>query len=100
RIVQEALTNARKHAGPAVPVEVRLTCLPGSVRVTVTDRAEAESAEPAPAPGPGSGYGLIGMRERVALHGGTLESGPLPEGGFRVAASLPLEAPAGADEES
>ncbi|ANH90255.1 two-component sensor histidine kinase [Streptomyces sp. SAT1] len=100
RIVQEALTNARKHAGPSVPVEVRLTCLPGSVRVTVTDRAEAESAEPAPAPGPGSGYGLIGMRERVALHGGTLESGPLPEGGFRVAASLPLEAPAGADEES
>ncbi|MFH8221949.1 sensor histidine kinase [Streptomyces sp. NPDC018057] len=100
RIVQEALTNARKHAGPSVPVEVRLTCLPASVRVSVTDRPGAESAEPAPAPGPGSGYGLIGMRERVALHGGTLESGPLPEGGFRVAASLPLEAPPGADEES
>ncbi|MET9882093.1 sensor histidine kinase [Streptomyces sp. NPDC006430] len=90
RIVQEALANARKHAGPDVPVEVRLSCLPERVRVSVTDGGVPDGAEFAPAPGTGSGYGLIGMRERVALHGGTLKAGPLPEAGFQVVASLPL----------
>lgn len=103
RIVQEALTNARKHAGPDVLVKVRLTCLPECVRVSVTDQGARDAAESAPAPAPGirhgDGYGLIGMRERVALHGGALEAGPLPEAGFRVVASLPLEAPTGQDKE-
>ncbi|MEF9882221.1 sensor histidine kinase [Streptomyces sp. P9-A4] len=101
RIVQEALTNARKHAGPHVPVKVRLTCLPERVRVSVTDQGVTDAAESPPAPGItyGAGYGLVGMRERVALHGGALEAGPLPEAGFRVVASLPLEAPTGQDEE-
>ncbi|GGO99697.1 sensor histidine kinase [Wenjunlia tyrosinilytica] len=100
RIVQEALTNARKHAGPDVPVEVRLTCLPERVRVSVADRGATDRAQSAPAVGIGTGYGLIGMRERVALHGGTLKAGPLPEAGFRVVANLPLEAPTGEDKES
>ncbi|MGN9789655.1 sensor histidine kinase [Streptomyces sp. OZ13] len=100
RIVQEALTNARKHAGPNVPVKVRLTCLPERVRVSVTDQGAMNAAE-SPALGIryGAGYGLVGMRERVALHGGALEAGPLPEAGFRVVASLPLEAPTGQEKE-
>ncbi|MEW2295191.1 histidine kinase [Streptomyces sp. NPDC006743] len=98
RIVQEALTNARKHAGPGVAVEVRLDRRPQGVTVSVTDPGPDDAEPPAPAGG-GSGYGLIGMRERVALHGGTLEAGPLPGGGFRVAASLPAEPRSGEDEE-
>ncbi|MFI5527683.1 sensor histidine kinase [Kitasatospora sp. NPDC051853] len=84
RIAQEALTNARKHAGPA-RAEVRLTYRPESVAVEVRD----DGAGPSPEAGPG-GYGLVGMRERVTLHGGTLTAGPLPEGGFAVLADLPL----------
>ncbi|MDX2564446.1 histidine kinase [Streptomyces sp. TX20-6-3] len=105
RVVQEALTNARKHAGRNVPVAVRLTCLPERVHVSVTDRGAMGAAEFPSAPdirrgaGRRAGYGLVGMRERVALHGGVLEAGPLSEAGFRVVASLPLEAPTGEDEE-
>ncbi|MFI9152387.1 sensor histidine kinase [Streptomyces sp. NPDC053367] len=86
RIVQEALTNARKHAGEGACVDVRLTCAAREVQVAVTDdgRGPGRSARAA-------GYGLIGMRERVALHGGTLRAGP--EGvGFAVRACLPLPA--------
>jgi signal transduction histidine kinase len=102
RIIQEALTNARKHAGPDVPVDVRLTCLPQHVSVSVTDQGPADGADFTPAPGisPRTGYGLIGMRERVTLHGGTLNAGPLPQTGFRVTASLPLEAPTGEKREA
>ncbi|WP_441344297.1 sensor histidine kinase [Pseudonocardia sp. TRM90224] len=82
RIVQEALTNAVKHAGGAA-VHVVLDHRPESVAVTVIDEG-AGRADP-----PGVGYGLVGMRERVALHGGQLEAGPLAEGGFRVHAELP-----------
>ncbi|GAA1952870.1 sensor histidine kinase [Kitasatospora viridis] len=87
RIVQEALTNARKHAGPA-RARVRLTYLPGAVTVEVSD----DGAGPAGGGRPGgpAGYGLIGMRERAALHGGSLVAGPGADGGFRVAARLPL----------
>ncbi|MEU7015338.1 sensor histidine kinase [Streptomyces sp. NPDC046385] len=101
RVVQEALTNARKHAGPDVPVKVRLTCRPERVHVSVTDQGAMDAAEFPSGPGirRGSGYGLVGMRERVALHGGVLEAGPLSEVGFQVVASLPLEAPTGEDEE-
>ncbi|MFD3666079.1 sensor histidine kinase [Streptomyces sp. NPDC058659] len=99
RVVQEALTNARKHAGPNVPVEVRLTWLPERVRVSVTDQGAMDAAASAPDIRQGAGYGLVGMRERVALHGGALAAGPAPEAGFRVVASLPLDAPTGEDEE-
>ncbi|MFK0258129.1 sensor histidine kinase [Streptomyces sp. NPDC090445] len=91
RIVQEALTNARRHAGQA-RIHVRLTYRPAEVRVEVrNDRAEPAPA-PAPGSGSGSGYGLIGMRERVALQGGTLEAGAVDGGGFRVAARIPADA--------
>ncbi|MDH6579320.1 sensor histidine kinase [Kitasatospora sp. MAP5-34] len=95
RIVQESLTNARKHAGPA-SARVELTYRPQSVTVKVSDNGSGRSHGHSGAvatPGSGrqrGGYGLIGMRERAALHGGSLAAGPLAEGGFRVAASLPL----------
>jgi signal transduction histidine kinase len=89
RIVQESLTNARRHAGNA-PTRVRISY--------GEDRLELEIAN---LPGRGSGtlgrgggHGLVGMRERVRLYGGALEAGPTPDGGFAVRADLPLEAPA------
>ncbi|MFJ6793398.1 sensor histidine kinase [Streptomyces sp. NPDC091268] len=87
RIVQEALTNTRKHAARA-RAEVRLTYHPDEVVVEVRDDGAGRGPADRHA-APRSGYGLIGMRERVALHGGTLEAAPLREGGFRVAARLP-----------
>ncbi|MEV4891539.1 sensor histidine kinase [Nonomuraea sp. NPDC055795] len=86
RITQEALTNARKHAGPA-RASVELTY--GRDRVTVEVRDDGGGAPPREG-APIGGYGLIGMRERVALHGGTLSAGPQADGGFAVVASLPL----------
>ncbi|MFD4871582.1 sensor histidine kinase [Streptomyces sp. NPDC058412] len=92
RIVQEALTNTRKHAGEA-RAHVRLTYRRDEVAVEVRDDgAGARAAASRPAARPG--YGLIGMHERVALQGGTLEAAPLGGGGFRVAARLPAPAPA------
>ncbi|MFE0154265.1 sensor histidine kinase [Nonomuraea sp. NPDC059007] len=86
RITQEALTNARKHAGPA-RASVRLTYARDQVTVEVRDDGGgAPPLEGAPA----GGYGLIGMRERVALHGGALSAGPQADGGFAVVARLPL----------
>ncbi|MEA2973407.1 MAG: hypothetical protein QOG82_1865 [Actinomycetota bacterium] len=87
RIVQEALTNVLRHAGPAravVDVEYR----PGAVTVAVTDDGRGASAA---APTAGGGHGLLGMRERVAVFGGELTTGPHVGGGFRVAATLPFE---------
>ncbi|MFC8009375.1 sensor histidine kinase [Streptomyces cinereoruber] len=87
RIVQEALTNARRHAGDGAHVDVRLTFAVQEVRVAVTDDGP-RSGRPVAR---GAGHGLVGMRERVALHGGTLRAGP--EGaGFAVRARLPLPA--------
>ncbi|MFI1379528.1 sensor histidine kinase [Embleya sp. NPDC020886] len=86
RIVQEALTNTRKYAGDARAF-VRVGHLPDRVVVEVLD--DGTGGKPAAGLG-GSGYGLLGMRERVALHDGTLDCGPRPEGGFRVVAELPL----------
>jgi signal transduction histidine kinase len=90
RIVQEALTNVRKHAGPA-SVEVRVRYGTHSLRIEVTDDGRSASG---PDSNGNRGHGLIGMRERVALYGGKLDVGPRPEGGFRVLADLPLEAAA------
>ena len=83
RILQEALTNVVKHAGPArASVIVRYA----------TDAVELEVADDGccAVNGNGGGYGLAGMRERVGLHGGSLEVGARPEGGFAVRARLPL----------
>lgn len=87
RIVQEALTNAIKHAGPA-RVAVTMDYRPTELAITVEDDGRGASV---PAGGRG-GLGLVGMRERAAVVGGTLESGPRPGGGFRVAATLPYAA--------
>ncbi|QDQ13699.1 sensor histidine kinase [Streptomyces spectabilis] len=87
RIVQEALTNIRKHAGGA-RATVRLAYGPELLTVEIRDDGSATTA---PRKGR-AGHGLVGMRERVALHGGTLETGPRPDGGFRVLATLPLPA--------
>jgi signal transduction histidine kinase len=85
RIVQEALTNTLKHAGDAT-AEVRLSFGAQWLVVEVFDTGRG------PAPGGGGvGHGLVGMRERVSLYGGTLRIGPRPGGGFRVYARIPID---------
>ncbi len=83
RIVQEALTNAVKHAR-ASKAEVVVRYRNGAVEVTVTDDGRGGGD------GGGSGHGLVGMRERVSVYGGELEAGPQPGGGFRLRATLPV----------
>ena len=85
RIVQEALTNTLRHAR-ATRAEVVLRLGPDALEVDVRD-----NGRPAGAATEG-GHGLMGMRERATMLGGTFEAGPLPEGGYRVHACLPLEA--------
>ncbi|SCE77945.1 Signal transduction histidine kinase [Micromonospora coriariae] len=82
RIVQEAVTNVVKHAAPAA-CRATVTVLPTEVRVEVTDDGRR------PVSTVGEGHGLIGMRERVALHGGEFHAGPRSDGGFAVTANLP-----------
>jgi len=85
RIVQEALTNALKHAGPArATVVVRYGG--DAVELEVVDDGAGTG------PGGGSGHGLVGIRERVGVYGGELESGARPEGGFGLRVRLPLPA--------
>jgi signal transduction histidine kinase len=104
RVVQEALTNARKHA-PGAEVRVHLAGSPGA-GLAVEVRNDAPTAPPDPAPGPdpgparpaglatepGAGQGLAGLAERVALAGGRLEHGPTAEGGWRLSVWLPWPA--------
>jgi signal transduction histidine kinase len=85
RIIQEALTNALKHAGP-VPTTVTLDYMPDSVTVEILDDGNGIRQRPADSPG----HGLIGMRERVALYHGELQTGPRPDAGYMVRARLPL----------
>jgi signal transduction histidine kinase len=86
RVVQEALTNVHKHApGGQVCVDVHY----GAESVTVAVTNTAATADPALGP-TGSGSGLRGLRERVAMIGGTLQAGPRPDGGFAVHAELPV----------
>jgi signal transduction histidine kinase len=88
RIVQEALTNVLKHAGPA-RAEVTVCCTDIAVTIEVTDDGPGNPAPPALT----GGQGLTGMRERVALFGGDLRAGPRPGGGFNVCAWLPAGEP-------
>lgn len=83
RIVQEALTNAVRHAGPGVSVRVDLNTDGWALRVTVTDDGIGDAGGP-------PGFGLVGMRERARSVGGTLATGTRDEGGFAVVAVLPL----------
>ncbi|MFJ3776763.1 sensor histidine kinase [Streptomyces sp. NPDC090075] len=88
RIVQEALTNTLRHADGADEVRVRVAVGGECVEVTVVDNGRTRPSGPA---SPGAGRGLVGMRERARLVGGSLRAGPLPGGGFEVAARLPVE---------
>src|SRR5215211_737450 len=90
RIVQEALTNVVKHAGPA-RAQVTIRYRDHEVMVEVTDDGRGAAA-PTVDGRARVGHGLIGMRERVSVFGGDLEVGPRPGGGFRVAARLPFAA--------
>lgn len=111
RIVQESLTNVLKHAGPVTEVVVRLRRDDDVLHVEVVDDGRGRTPPPAPpdpdmaqpaavtaaadgphpqVPGGGTGTGLLGMRERAVLLGGSLQVGRRPEGGFRVLAQLPL----------
>jgi signal transduction histidine kinase len=89
RLVQEALTNTLKHAGPQARAWVRIEYADRQLRVEVEDDGRglvAGLGRPA-----GNGHGLVGMRERVALYGGDLRIGPRSGGGFEVRARFPLE---------
>jgi signal transduction histidine kinase len=90
RLVQEALTNIRRHA-PGARTVVHLDAEPAWLRVTVTNTSPGR-ASATPAGGRG-GFGLLGLRERVEALDGTLHAGPLPDGGWQVQATLPLAAP-------
>ena len=85
RIVQEALTNVRRHAGPAIAT-VRLAYVEDGLTVQVDDDGAGTAAGSGE---PGGGNGLPGMRERATALGGSMEAGPLPGRGFRVRATLP-----------
>jgi signal transduction histidine kinase len=88
RVVQEALTNAIKHAGPA-RATVRLGWQPSALELEVSDDGSPPDAGNGKSSG---GHGIAGMHERVRLHGGSLQAGPRHGGGFAVRASLPLMA--------
>ncbi|WP_205571169.1 sensor histidine kinase [Streptomyces sporangiiformans] len=91
RIVQEALTNVLKHSGPRTRAEVRLSFESGGLTIEVLDdgRGAAVQSVSAGAHGGVPGHGIVGMRERALLLGGSLDAGPRPGGGFRLAAHLP-----------
>jgi signal transduction histidine kinase len=84
RIVQESLTNTLKHSGPAPSATVRVVYRPGAVELEITDIG------PGRAPARTGGHGIVGMRERATLYGGTFDAGPVPGGGWRVRARIPL----------
>ncbi|MFI5678580.1 sensor histidine kinase [Streptomyces cellulosae] len=92
RIVQEALTNTRKHGGPNAGASVRLVYFDDGLGLLVEDDGKGAPHELYEEGGvDGAGHGLIGMRERVGMVGGTLDAGPRPGGGFRISALLPLK---------
>jgi signal transduction histidine kinase len=84
RIVQEALTNCNRHAGPGATVEVGVDCGVAAVEVIVTDDGRGASV------GDAGGYGLVGMHERAAAAGGSFSAGPRRGGGWRVSATIPF----------
>ncbi|MFD7747838.1 sensor histidine kinase [Streptomyces sp. NPDC059698] len=87
RIVQEALANVVRHA-PGARTQVSVRASRGHLNVLVVNSPAPKPT--APLESAGTGHGLVGMRERVRLTGGSLDTGPLPDGGFRVAARMPL----------
>ena len=93
RIVQEALTNVIKHAGKPARAAVRVTYAPQAIRIEITDDGKGITIDELRKQ---IGHGIIGMRERAELFAGTLQAGPRPGGGFRVAATIPLDGANGA----
>jgi signal transduction histidine kinase len=93
RIVQEALTNVLKHAGPGARTEVRLGTDRRGVVIEVLDDGRGATAVPGPDldDAGAQGHGIVGMRERARLLGGSLDARPRPGGGFSVVAHLPTE---------
>ncbi|GAB3078764.1 sensor histidine kinase [Intrasporangium mesophilum] len=87
RVVQESLTNVIKHAGPGASATVEVEERPTRLRISVCDNGVGAASVD-----DGRGHGLHGMRERVAVHGGTLTAGPRPGGGFEVLATIPTQA--------
>jgi signal transduction histidine kinase len=90
RVIQEALTNIRKHSA-AKTARVRIEYGTTDLEVEILDDGPGRKTDP---PGTRAGHGLIGMRERAALHGGHLSSGPRPDRGFAVHATFPLNSDA------
>jgi signal transduction histidine kinase len=88
RIVQESLTNTRKHAGPVASASVLLRYLPDTLVLAISDDGRGDLGGGAVPGAPG--HGLTGMRERVAMYGGSVTAGPRAGGGFEVVAVLPL----------
>jgi signal transduction histidine kinase len=86
RVIQESLTNVRRHAGSA-PTSLELDYQPGSLSIDVVNAPGAPDERVAP----GGGQGLIGMRERVRIYGGTCDAAPTADGGFAVRVILPIE---------
>ncbi|UKA48337.1 histidine kinase [Arthrobacter sp. FW305-123] len=86
RIIQEALTNVMKHAGPNATAGVTLTWQARGLQLDIIDDGRGAAADP---PTPGGGNGLPGMGERVSLYDGSLTAGPVQGGGFRVSAFIP-----------
>ncbi len=86
RVVQEALTNTRRHAGPVESVEISITRDDGSLKIIVTDDGRGAAADDV-----GPGYGLVGMRERVHAMGGSVVTRPRVGGGWVVLATLPVK---------
>jgi signal transduction histidine kinase len=99
RVVQESLSNAGRHA-PGTPISVWVVAEPPVVKLkirngpTAARNGAAAHATTAPRVTMGNGHGLAGMRERVTLLGGTFSAGPAPDGGFEIAAELPIGDPA------
>jgi signal transduction histidine kinase len=87
RIVQESLTNTRKHAGPQASAEVTLRYLEDALVLEISDDGRGAAAR-----SDGAGHGLTGMAERVAVYGGSVDAGPRDGGGFQVTARLPVAA--------
>ncbi|MER5445594.1 sensor histidine kinase [Streptomyces sp. NPDC002766] len=87
RVIQEALTNVRKHAGGEAKAEVSVVRVGPNIEITVLDNGSGEDQDPSD----GGGHGLLGMRERVTALRGTLTTGPRYGGGFRVHAILPVK---------
>jgi signal transduction histidine kinase len=94
RIVQEGLTNTLKHAGPGAQTSVLLDFGREMLTVVVTDNGRGAGL----VPGSDPGHGLIGMRQRASISGGTVSAGPKVGGGYEVIAKLPYNLPAGGDQ--